>query len=62
MRNTYPQTPETIREARCAAAIERAEIYRQTGVVIDEDGTVHLPTEKRLDAVNAQPQADTVKR
>ena len=56
MRNVYPQTPETIAAARRAAAIERADIFRLTGVVIDEDGTIHLPREKRgADAVSADP-------
>jgi hypothetical protein len=56
MRHIYPQTPETIAAARRAAAIERAEIFRLTGVVIEDDGTIHMPREKRgADAVNADP-------
>lgn len=36
----YPQTPESIRRAKAARDAERAEITRQTGLVIAEDGHI----------------------
>jgi hypothetical protein len=35
-------TPESIAEAKDAARLEREEVYRATGVRIDEQGHIHL--------------------
>jgi hypothetical protein len=39
----YPETPETIARAKLANAIERAQIFRDTGLRIRQDGSFQLP-------------------